>query len=246
MLEELKLTDHLEELRKKLIIAGLSIGVLAIVSFFFSDFLIEVISSPIKQSVYSLYFLSPYEAFMTKMKISVVSGIILSLPVLFFQLWQFVSPGLYLREKRVVFPLVVGSTFLFVLGALFAYFIVIPMALDFFLNFQTTTLVPLISIGSYISFFLSFIFIFGIMFDLPVVLISLIWFRVMGTPFLSCQRKLVVVLIFVLSALLTPTADVFTQCLLAIPLWLLFEVSILIGKQIERRRSSERISNPNP
>jgi len=167
-----------------------------------------------------------------------VSGIILSLPVAFHQLWAFVSPGLYLRERKVILPLVVVSTALFLAGVLFAHVAVLPLALRFFLGFQTRTLVPLISIGSYISFFLSLILTFGIVFDFPLILISLIYLGIIGTSFLSCQRKWMVVLIFILAAVLTPTVDIVTQCLLAVPLWFLYEVSILVGRQIEHRRKA--------
>lgn len=175
---------------------------------------------------------------MTKVKLSVVSGIIISLPVIFYQLWKFISPGLYLSEKEKILPLVFISTALFLVGALFAYFGVIPFALNFFLNFQTESLEPLISIGSYISFFLSFILVFGIVFELPVLLIGLMFLGVVKAEFLRAQRKIAVVGIFVLAAVLTPTVDLITQFLLAIPLWILFELSILLGKRIEKKREA--------
>jgi sec-independent protein translocase protein TatC len=177
---------------------------------------------------------------MTKLKMSLVGGVLFSLPVLFTQLWLFVSPGLYARERRTVVPIVLISVLLFASGACFAYFLAIPFALKFFLGFQSESLRPLISIGSYLSFFLSLIFIFGITFDFPVVLIGLIYFGVVGTRFLDGQRKWVVVLIFLLAAVLTPTVDLITQCLLALPLWLLFEGSLLTGRWIEKRRDTSK------
>ena len=232
---EFKILDHLEELRRRLMIVLISSGFFSILCFFFSDSLLNIVIFPIQKNVYSLYFLSPYEAFMTKLKLSVVCGAIISLPVIFYQLWKFVSPGLYFSERQKVLPLVVVSTALFLIGALFAYFGVIPFALNFFLNFQTESLEPLISIGSYLSFFLSFIFIFGIVFELPVLLIGLMLLGVVKPEFLRAQRRVAVVAIFVLAAVLTPTVDLITQFLLAIPLWILFELSILLGKQIEKR-----------
>lgn len=229
-------SDHLEELRKRLITSSLSVVLFGTISFFLSDVLIEMISAPISGRVHALYFFSPYEAFMTKLKVSIVSGIILSAPIIFTQLWRFVSPGLYAREQRAIFPLMIFSTLLFCGGVFFAYVIVMPTALNFFLGFETSTLHPLISISSYISFFLSFVLAFGIMFVLPVILVGLISLEVINSSFLNCQRKLVVVLIFILAAVLTPTADVFTQCFLAIPLWVLFEVSIWMGRRIESKR----------
>src|SRR3989338_3002386 len=232
----INLVDHLEELRRRLIISAAAIAAASIFSFFSSDFLIQIMTSPIKQSVQSLYFLSPYEAFLVRLKISFVSGIVLSSPVLFAQLWRFVSPGLYASERQILLPLILISTCLFLVGISFAYFLVVPFALKFFLGFQTFTLIPLISIGSYISFFLSLILVFGVVFDLPVILVGLISLKVVGTSFLSAQRNVIVILVFLLAAILTPTVDVFTQVFLALPLWLLFEISLWIGKGIEARR----------
>ncbi|MBI4395277.1 MAG: twin-arginine translocase subunit TatC, partial [Candidatus Omnitrophica bacterium] len=161
--------------------------------------------------------------------------IILSLPVIFTQLWQFASPGLYPNEKRIVTILIGSSTILFLIGVLFAYFVAVPLGLRFFLNFKSSALTPLISLDSYFSFLISFLIAFGIMFDLPVLLIGLIWLGVVKTEFLARQRKLIIIFLFILAAILTPTADVVTQCLLAIPLWLLFELSLWVGYGLEAR-----------
>ncbi len=233
--EPVTIYDHLEELRTRLILVLIVVGVAFLFSFAVSDQLLEFVVAPIKQSVDLLYFFSPHEAFMTKMKLSLVTGIILSLPVIFYQLWKFVSPGLYASEKQKVLPLVFLSTGLFLLGIAFAYYGIVPFALNFFLNFQTDFLVPLISIGSYISFFLSLILVFGAIFELPVILVGLVALGVVKTQFLKAQRKAAIVLIFVLAAILTPTVDLVTQLLLALPLWILFELSIWIGRQVEKK-----------
>ncbi|MBI4394868.1 MAG: twin-arginine translocase subunit TatC, partial [Candidatus Omnitrophica bacterium] len=167
MQPEFSLVDHLEELRKRLIIVGLSILILGVLSFLVSDFLLRWVTAPILDRVYSLYFFSPYEAFLAKIKVSVAGGIILSLPIIFAQLWQFASPGLYPNEKRMVTVLIGSSTILFLVGVLFAYFVAVPIGLRFFLNFKSSALTPLISLDSYFSFLISFLIAFGIMFDLP-------------------------------------------------------------------------------
>ena len=233
--ETMTMYDHLEELRRRLILILAAVGAASIFSFIFSDGLLGFVVAPIEQSVDLLYFFSPHEAFMTKMKLSLVCGIILSLPVIFFQLWKFVSPGLYASEKQKVLPLVFLSTGLFLLGIAFAYYAVVPFALNFFLSFETDFLAPLISIGSYMSFFLSLILVFGVIFELPVILIGLIALGVIKTQFLNAQRKAAIVLIFISAAILTPTVDLVTQLLLALPLWILFELSIVIGRQIEKK-----------
>ncbi len=239
----MNLSDHLEELRRRLIVVLITVGLFSVVCFFLSDQILELVVLPIMRTVDSLYFLSPYEAFMTKVKLSLVAGIVLSLPIIFYQLWKFVSPGLYSNEREKVLPLVFISTGLFLMGVLFAYYGIIPFALNFFLNFQSRSLVPLISIGSYISFFLSFVLIFGIVFELPVILLGLIALGVMKTDLLIAQRKVAIVLIFIAAAVLTPTVDIISQFLLAIPLWVLFELSIFVGKKIERKMDLNRNNN---
>ena len=238
MTEDINLSEHLEELRTRFIVSIVSVVILTVLSFLISDLLVAVITAPIKQSVSTLYFLSPYEAFITKLQISLVGGIILSLPIIFSQIWLFVSPGLNTRERKAVFPVILFSSLLFALGVLFAYFLVIPFALKFFLDFQTPSLQPLISIHFYISFFLSLILTFGIIFDLPVLVVGLVILKIVNVEFLTCQRKPVILIIFILAAILTPTVDIFTQCLLAFPLWFLFELSLWIAKRIDGRPRS--------
>ena len=234
--DENNLALHLEELRTRLILCLVSIAVLTLSSFFLSDILFALVVHPIKGSIPTLYFTTPYEAFMIKLKISLAGGFILGLPVIFAQLWLFVSPGLYQTEQHIALPMIFISVLLFVLGVFFAYFLVLPFALKFFLGFQSPGLEPLISVGSYVSFFLSLVLIFGFMFDLPVLLVGLIYFGAFGTSFLSRQRKMAVLLIFILAAVVTPTVDIFTQCVLAFSLWGLFELSLLAGRVIEKRR----------
>lgn len=239
--KEMNLAEHLDELRRRIIVVIVAVFLFGVVSFFYSESLLNLVTAPIQRSLDTLYFLTPYEAFLARVKISVLSGIILSSPIIFLELWFFVSPGLYRKEKKLVLPMVLSSTVLFFLGVLFAYFIVIPFALQFFMEFQTYSLLPLISLGSYLSFFLSFVLVFGLAFNLPVLLTGLVVLKVIGASFLVSQRKLVIVLIFILAAVLTPTADIFTQCILALPLWLLFEGSVLIAKVIEKGRKTQPI-----
>ena len=234
--EEVNYFTHLNELRRRLIVVVLSIAGLTVVSFFASDFLLELITRPVKKSVASLYFLTPYEAFLMRLRVSVTSGIVLSVPIVLTQLWRFVVQGLYRSERRAIFPIVLVSIVLFSLGVLFAHFLVIPFALRFFLGFQTETLQPLISIGAYVSFFLSLILVFGAVFVTPVVLVGLMYLGVVDVDTLRRQRKTVIVLAFVLAAVITPTMDIVTQCLLALPLWGLFEISVLIGRGIKNKR----------
>jgi sec-independent protein translocase protein TatC len=237
---EINYFAHLGELRNYVMVMVVTLCVSTLVSFYFSEVLVNFVTNPMKKSISELYFLSPYEAFFVRLRVSVASGVILSSPIVFALIWAFVAPGLYLKEKKVVFPLSLISIGLFYLGILFAHFLVIPFALNFFLGFQTESLKPLISIGSYTSLYLTFVLIFGGIFVTPVMLTGLMYYGVLNASALKKQRKVVLVLVFILAAVLTPTMDILTQCLMAIPLWLLFEVSVWIGARFEKRRECEK------
>lgn len=226
---------HLDELRKRLIIVLISVAVFGIASFLCSGLLIDWVTAPIKKSIPSLYFTSPYEAFLTRLRVSLAGGIILGAPVILTQLWSFVAPGLYDRERRAVVPLALSSAALFLCGICFAYFLVLPFSLSFFLGFQTESLRPLITIEAYVSFFLSLLLSFGCVFLTPIAIVGVVELGIVKTDFFRRRRKVVIVLAFVIAAVLTPTADIVTQCLLALPLWGLFELSVWIGGIIEKR-----------
>ncbi len=234
-IQDNKVIDHFEELRKRLIIVLLSVSALTIVSFFLSEYVILLFTAPARGMINQLYFFSPYEAFMVKLKISLAGGVVLGLPVIVSQLWQFVVPALYVKEQKVIAAVAAASVLFFFTGVLFAYFLVIPLALKFFLSFKTPFLFPLISFDSYISFFLSLLILFGIAFDLPVLLVGLMAAGIVPASSLNRQRRIFIILIFVLAAVLTPTTDVLTQCLLSLTLWLLFELAVWLGRALERK-----------
>jgi len=170
-----------------------------------------------------------------KLKASVLGGLIVSFPVIFMQVWLFVSPGLYKREKKVFLPSVIGGTLLFLIGVWFCYYWVIPVALRFFLSFQSETLKPLISIKEYISFSIGLLLSFGIIFNLPLVSAGLTKLGVINHVFLMKRRKIMIVIIFIIAAIITPP-DVFTQFLLALPLIILYEVCIVISWLLRKRK----------
>ncbi len=230
--EEINYFAHLDELRNRIIVILLVLVVLTGVSFFLSEPLVEIVTRPIRQNVGELYFLSPYEALLVRLRVAFASGLVLSAPLVFALLWTFVSPGLYVKERKVIFPLSLASILLFFSGVLAAHFFVIPFTLKFFLAFQTGTLRPLISVGAYLSLYLSLILIFGGISVTPVILIGLMKLGIVNPEMLSRQRKMVILLAFILGAVLTPTMDMVTQCLVALPLWMFFEISIILGRWI--------------
>jgi len=224
----LNFLEHLDELRAKIIICLITLVLLSVAAYFISDPITECITRPIKNESSNVYFFSPHEAFLVKLKISLLTGFIASSPVIFMQTWLFITPGLYAREKKVVLPVVILATALFLCGILFAYFTVLPVALYFFLSFQSETLRPLISIKEYITFASSMLLSFGFIFNLPLLAAALTKLGIVNHSFLIKQRRYMMVLIFIIAALITPP-DIFTQIMLAIPLIVLYEVCIVIA-----------------
>ncbi len=247
-------TEHLAELRKRIL---LSLGVLLfffILSFNYSEEIFSLLMLPMKKTVtvikeppyivltpsgiknQSLVFLGPAEAFWMHLKISLISGLILSLPVIFFQLWKFISPGLLPKERKYIMPFVVSASALFFAGAFFCFIIVLPFAMNFLLTYKTENLVPMISVGKYIDFCLKFILAFGAIFELPLIILFLSRLGIVKPETLARHRKYAILGAFVIAAILTPTPDAFNQTLMAVPIILLYEVGILVSRIFIRRK----------
>ncbi|HXV27336.1 MAG TPA: twin-arginine translocase subunit TatC [bacterium] len=228
--------SHLEELRHRLIVSIAAFFIASVISYFFSQALLDLLIEPLhRYEKIQLFFQKPYEAFLTHLKVAAFAGFVLSSPVFFTQLWLFISPGLYEKEKRVLLPLILVSIALFLIGTSFAYLVVIPWGLHFLLGFQTESLKPLLTVGTYFSFLLGMMLAFGALFDFPVVMIGLVQLKLVTTKTLAKSRKLTIVLIFIAAALLTPSPDPASQLALALPLLLLFEISLLAAGWLERR-----------
>lgn len=229
--------SHLEELRRRLIFSLIFFAVASVVSYFFSHQLLDFLTQPLRryEAGTQLFFQRPYEAFLTHLKVAALAGLIISLPVFFMQGWLFVAPGLYAHERRTVSFLIFFSVVFFLLGAVFAYLVVIPWGLHFLLSFQTQSLKPLLGIGPYFSFLIGMVLAFGFLFDIPLILVGLVKLGVVRSQTLAKGRKWIIVGIFVLAAILTPSPDPVSQLLLAGPLLLLFEISLAVSRLTERR-----------
>jgi len=228
--------SHLEELRRRLIVSLVVFSVASVAAYFFSAALLDWLIEPLQRfQPVDLVFQKPYEAFLTHLKVATFAGFVFSSPVFFTELWLFISPGLYEKEKKVLLPLILISVFLFLFGTFFAYGVVIPWGLRFLLSFQTESLKPLLSIASYFSFLIGMMIAFGVLFDFPVVLIGLVQLKLVKTKTLAKSRKLILVLILIAAAVLTPSPDPASQLALALPLFLLFEISLSIGRWLESR-----------
>ena len=224
--------SHLEELRRRLIYCAIAVGIGFIISYFFSEKLFRVLINPLKSLLPEgdrLIFTNLPEMFFAYLKTAFFAGILLAAPFLFYQIWMFIAPGLYQKEKRLAFPFVVFSTLLFVGGALFGYFIVFPFGFKFFLGFANEHIQALPSIKQYFSFAIKLLFAFGIVFELPVVVFFLAKMGLVSPDLLRRKRKYDLLLTFVAAAILTPP-DVITQCLMAGPLIILYEAGIIIAR----------------
>ena len=232
------LTEHLRELRYRLIVSIIAFLIGTGVAFYFAKYVFEFLKEPVVRSYpdVELITLSPTEPLFILIKISIAVGFILAMPVILYQMWRFIEPALYSHEKRMFIPLVLSSITLFILGAAFAYFVVLPLALKFLLGLGFTQLLatPYLSVDMYVSFVLKMIIAFGIAFQMPIVLYVLQRVGIITPEQLAKFRKYFIVVAFLIGAIIAP--DVSTQVLMAIPLIVLYEVSVLLGKYATRKK----------
>jgi len=237
-MEKRPIVEHLEELRRRLFIVALSIFIFSIVSFFIANDIYNILKYPALKYYPNLQFvtLSPSSAFFVLMKISLIAGIVLSFPIIFYQVWKFIEPGLLPHEKRMLYPLLGLGIFLFTLGVLFAYFIVLPVALKFLIGIGIDVLkvTPMISIDLYTSFILKLILAFGFLFQLPIVMYVLTAVGIVKNETWKKWRKPFIVVAFILGAIIAP--DWMTQTLIAVPLILLYEISLRVNEYLAKRR----------
>lgn len=227
--------DHLEELRRRLLISIFTVAIFAGVSFYFSDYLIRLLKMPLGDV--ELYNIKVTGTFYAYMKVSLIAGLVAALPVVFYQMWSFISPGLYKRERMAIVPLVLVSMLLFAMGATFCYMLVLPISFDFLIGFSGDTIVNNITISSYISFVGLLLVAFGFGFQMPVVAYFLGKTGLVTSKRLAKGRRYAIVVILVAAAIITPP-DVITQFLLAVPLYLLYEISILVVRMTGRPTES--------
>ncbi len=235
--DKIPFTEHLEELRRRLIISVIAVAVGFLVSYFFSKQLFEILMRPLIVSLppkSTLIFTSLPEAFFTYLKVSLLSGVFLASPVVLYEIWAFISPGLYGHEKKYVIPFVIFSSVFFVGGALFGYFVVFPFGFKFFLGFATDYIRPMPTIKEYFGFCAKLLFAFGVIFELPLFVLFLSKIGIVNDRMLRKQRKYAILIVFIVSAILTPP-DAMTQLMMAGPLLALYEISIWVAKIFGRK-----------
>lgn len=234
--KEMSFLDHLEELRWRIIKATIAVLIAAIAAAFFSDFLVKVVlMEPLLKVGLKAQVLTPYGIMLLYMQTVLVAGLIIAMPYVLWQLWQFIAPGLLPNERKYASLIVFFTSLCFLTGIVFAYYILVPTALKFFSEFGTDTFQLNVSADNYISFLLSLILGAGVVFELPMISYFLSKIGLLTPAFMRKYRRHAIVVILIISAVVTPTPDIVTQSLLAAPMILLYEVSIYISKVSQRK-----------
>ncbi|UCD62729.1 MAG: twin-arginine translocase subunit TatC [Candidatus Zixiibacteriota bacterium] len=228
--------QHLEELRWRLLKSIIAVIVMSMVAFYFAGDLIKFIKIPFGDT--PLYNIQVTGTFYAYLKIALFTGVVGSLPIIFYQLWAFISPGLYRQEKAWILPMVAISTLLFLVGAGFCFLVVLPISFKFLMGFAGEMIQNTITIGSYINFVGLLMLAFGFGFQMPIVAYFLGKIGLITPRFMSKGRRYAIPILLIVGAVITPP-DVFTQVLLAAPLYLLYEISIIIVRITQRSRAAE-------
>jgi sec-independent protein translocase protein TatC len=235
--KKLTLLGHFQELRKRLIRSVIAVVITTAISFIFYDWIFRILILPAHGI--KLVFIEMTEMVGTIMKVCLASGLILAMPYLTFQAIMFVSPALTRREKRYVYTILPWVAFMFLAGVIFGYFILIPPATTFLLTFGSDIATPQIKIGNYISIITRLLLAIGLVFEMPVVITFLARIGIVKASWLASKRKMAIIVAFIIAAIITPTYDPINQSLVAVPLIILYEMSIWLAKLVQRKKAPE-------
>lgn len=236
--QALPLIAHLTELRDRLLRAILSVLIIFCGLFYFANDIYSYVSEPLRallpegSTMIATEVASP---FLTPFKLTLVCSIFLAVPYIFYQLWSFIAPGMYRNEKRLAIPLLISSVILFYAGAAFAYYVVFPLVFGFFTSVGPENITIMTDINSYLDFVLKLFFAFGLAFEIPIATVIVIWAGITTPEGLAEKRPYVIVGCFIFGMLLTPP-DIISQSLLAIPMWVLFELGIVFGRLVKNQK----------
>lgn len=252
------ITAHLIELRRRLVHTVILVFILFCITFNYSEILFNAFLFPmhthIAVSTHTPYFafepnerkdaqivfLTPSEAFWAHTKLAIIAAFIGAVPLIFYQIWGFVSPGLNAREKRYAIPFIVITTLLFFVGAAFCFMLVLPFAMNFLMTYKTENMLPMISVEKYVDFCLKFVLAFGVIFELPVIIVMVTRMGIVSVDTLARNRKYAILVAFVIAAFLTPTPDAFNQLLMTVPMIVLYEGGILVARMFGKKKEEAK------
>ena len=239
--QEMPLVAHLTELRTRLLRCVVTILLIFAGLFYFAQDIYALVAAPLRAYLpegATMIATGVASPFLTPFKLTLMVSLFLSIPVVLQQIWGFIAPGLYQQEKRIAVPLLISSILLFYAGMAFAYFVVFPLIFGFFASVTPDGVAMMTDIGQYLDFVLTLFFAFGVAFEIPVATFLLIWVGIVDVQTLRNSRPYVIVGCFVVGMVLTPP-DVFSQTLLAVPIWLLFEAGLFFGAMIKKQEAEE-------
>ncbi|WP_434607777.1 twin-arginine translocase subunit TatC [Pseudomonas sp. R1-7] len=244
--QPMPLVSHLTELRTRLLRCVAAIFIIFAGLFSFTQQIYTFVSTPLREYLpvgATMIATDVSSPFLTPLKLTMMVSLFLAIPVILHQIWGFIAPGLYKHEKRIAVPLLVSSIMLFYTGMAFAYFLVFPLIFKFFAAATPAGVEMMTDITSYLDFVMTLFFAFGVAFEIPVAVVLLVWIGVVDVAYLKKIRPYVIIGCFVVGMILTPP-DIFSQTLLAVPMWLLFEIGILFGALVRKRREEEPEDQP--
>ncbi len=245
---ELTIVDHLIELRDRIMKSLMAILLLFLSLFYFSNDIYTFVATPLLSVLpenMGMIAIDPTSPFFAPFKLTFYVSLFLAAPYILYQLWSFIAPGLYQNEKALAIPLFISSVVLFYAGIAFAYYVLFGFVFAFFVSVAPEGILVMPDINSFLSFALAIFFAFGLAFEIPIAVFLLIWVGIVEPEDLTAKRPYVVVGCFVIGMLLTPP-DPFTQSMLAIPMWMLFEVGILAGRLVRRKKAQEEALQQDP
>ncbi len=241
-LKVMGLMEHVDELRSRLFKSILAIVILFCVAFFFSEDLINFLKQPLvdvlPKGANALHFTGPMDVFMAQCKLALFMSMLLGCPIWLYQLWRFVEPALYPHEKKYAIPFLVSSVCLFVTGVVFCYYLMIPWSLKYLIALGSSVATPIITVSDYMSLLTLLMLGFGLIFETPIILIILSMVGVISAQTLRENRKVVIVAIFIIAAVITPTPDPIGQLIMAFPMYVLYELSIFLIQYIDKKRNA--------
>lgn len=230
MEHELTVVEHLQELRKRIIISLVSLGIVTLASFPFAAQILKILKLPAAGYIKSLAFFSPQEALAIYLRVAFLSGFILALPIILYELWLFVSPGIEERFKKYAGYFIFFCSMAFILGVIFSYFVLLPVVLRFLLSFAKGDLEPVISAQNYVSFVVGIIAGTGLIFEMPILSFIFTKVGLINDSFLRKKERFAILAIFIIAAIVTPTTDAFNLIIFAVPMLILYEISIWVSK----------------